>query len=102
MITEDMTIRGLNVILLALTQTGRWEAAGRPLSISYTAEGWLTVFAVVALIISVLLVFWAVTKRTDTERRLEQKLAKAVAANEQLERQIAELNQAIGKSWRRL
>jgi len=93
MITEYITIQGLNAISLALTPTGRWNAARRPFSTASTAEGWLTAFAVVALIISVILVFWVISKRKDSERRLEQKIAKLTVLNEKLQQEIARLKQ---------
>ena len=84
MIKESMTIQGLHVISLALTP----EVARRPFNTASTAEVrlmvMLTVFAVVVLIISVILLFWA--------RAKYRHIAKLTATNEKLRQEIAELN----------
>lgn len=91
MITETITIQGLQVIFLALTPAERWGAARRPFATSSGAEGWLTLFAVVALIISVILLVWVLTKHRRTERTLKQKIAELTATNEKLRRAIGQL-----------
>lgn len=75
MITENMTIQGLHIISLVLTPIERWEAARRYLTTASAAKVWLTVLAVVALIISVILVFLVIAKHRHFERRLKQKSA---------------------------
>ncbi len=75
MITKSMTIQGLHVISLALTPIERWEAARRHFKTAYTSETWLTVFAVVALIISVMLLFWVIARRRHSEHRLKKKIS---------------------------
>ena len=89
MITENMTIQGLHVISLALTPIERWGVARRPLNnIASAAEVrlmvTLTVFAVVVLIISVILLFWA--------RAKYRHIAELTVTNEKLRQEIAELN----------
>ncbi len=75
MITKSMTIQGLHVISLALTPIERWEAARRHFITAYTSETWLTVFAVVALIISIMLLFWVNARRRHSEHRLKKKIS---------------------------
>ncbi len=88
MITENMTIQGLHVISLALTPIERWEVARGPFDTAAAAEVRLmvilTVFAVVVLIISVILLFWA--------RATYRHIAELTATNEKLRQEIAELN----------
>jgi hypothetical protein len=91
MIPESMTIQGLYGICLALTPAQRWKAARGPFATSSGAEGWLTLFAVVALIISVVLLFWVFAKHKRTERSLKQKIADLAATNRKLQRAIAQL-----------
>jgi len=88
MITEGITIQGLRVISLALIPTEWWEAARQMFNTVSTTEACLTIFAMAALIISVILVFWASTERKRFEDRLEQKIAKLT----KLRQEIAELN----------
>lgn len=87
MIIESMTIQGLHFISLALTPTEGWEVARRQLNTVSAVEVrlmlTLTVFAVVVLIISVILLFWA--------RAKYRQIAKLTAINEKLRQEIAEL-----------
>jgi len=87
MIKESMTIQGLHVISLALTPIEGWEVARRPLNTASAAEVrlmvTLTVFAVVVLIISFILLFWA--------RAKYRQIATLTATNEKLRQEIAEL-----------
>ena len=88
MITESITIQGLHVISLAITPIERWEAARRPfISTASAAETWLTVFGVVVLIISVILLFWV--------RATYRHIAKLTATNEKLRQENAKLRQEI-------
>ena len=75
MITKSMNIQGLHVISLALTPIERWEAARRHFKTAYTSEAWLTLFAVVALITSVMLLFWLIARRRHSEHRLKKKIS---------------------------
>ncbi len=91
MITENMTIQGLHVISLALTPTEKWKAAKDSFDTASAAEGWLTVLAVVALIISVILLFWVFAKHRHYEHHLNQKITDLIITNDNL-REITELN----------
>ena len=88
MITENMTIQGLHVISLALTPIERWGVARGPFNTASAAEVrlmvTLTVFAVVVLIISVILLFLT--------RAKHRHIAKLTVTNEKLRQKIAELN----------
>ena len=89
MITESMTIQGLHVIFLALTPDGeRWKAAKDSFAETFgsrdtasSAEGWLTVLAAVALIISVILLFWVFTKYRRSEHCLNLKITELTITN---------------------
>jgi len=105
MIAESLTIQVLHIISLALKPVQRWEAARRPLSPDSAAMTWLTVFAVVALIIAVILLFWVfanhrrsenrlnlrITELTITNVKLQQENNKLTATNEKLRQENAEL-----------
>jgi len=81
MITENMTIQGLHIISLALTPIEWWEAAKRYFTTASAAEMWLTVFGVVVLITSVILLFLVrakyrhIAKLTDSKEKLLQEIA---------------------------
>lgn len=88
MIAESMTIQGLHIIFLALTPVKRWEAARHPfVSPASTAETWLTIFGVVVLIVSILLLFLI--------RAKNKQIAKLTAVKEKLLQEIARLQQKI-------
>ena len=79
MITESLTLKGLNIISLGLTPIEHMEAAA-------TAETRLmmvlTVFAVLTLIVSVTLLFWVraryrqITQLTVDNEKLRQEVFK--------------------------
>jgi hypothetical protein len=106
MIIESMTIEGVQAITLALSATEKWKAAGTPFGIGSKAEILLTAAAVVALIISEMLLFWVFSKYRCSEQRLNQKLTdltivnvkqrqendKLTAADEKLQQELAELS----------
>jgi cell division protein FtsB len=79
-ITENLTIKGLQIISLALTPIEQLEAAA-------TAETRLmvvlTVFAVFTLIISVILLFWV--------RARYKQIAQLTAVNEKLRQENSKL-----------
>ena len=87
MVTESITIQGLYIISLALTPFERWEAARRSSNIASAAEAWLmvtlTIFAVLTIIVSAILLFWA--------RAKYRHIAELTAANENLRQEIAKL-----------
>ena len=94
MITESI-IKVLHFTCLALTPADRWGAVGHPFNASSAAEGWLTVFAMVALIVSVILVLWLISQYRRTEARLRRELeglGLSVAIDE-LRDEIAQLRQ---------
>ena len=89
-----MTIQGLHVICLALTPTERWNAAGGLFKSGSAGEVWLTIFAVVALIVAVILLFYVIAKHKRMEHFLEQNITELTSANNKLMQEIAELGQA--------
>jgi len=91
MITESITIQGLHVISLALTPIERWGAAKGQFDTASAAEAWLTRFAVVALITSVVLLFWVFAKYRRSEHRLNLKITELTIANVKLQRENTEL-----------
>ena len=91
MITESITIQGLRVISLALTPIERWEAARGLFDTASAAEAWFTGFAVVALIISVVLLFWVFAKYKRSENYLNLKITELTIANVKLRRENTEL-----------
>jgi len=91
MITESMTIQGLYVISLALKPIQRWEAARGSFNPDSAAKAWLTVFAVVALIISVILLFWVFAKHKRSENRLNLRITELTITSVKLRQENAEL-----------
>jgi cell division protein FtsB len=80
MITESLAIKGLQIISLALTPTQRWEAASASeVRLMVT----LTVFALLTLFISVILLFWA--------RAKYKCIAQLTATNEELHQEISKI-----------
>ena len=86
-----MTIQGLHVISLALTPIERWKAARRPFDTDSSGMALLTWFAVVALIISVILLFWVFAKHRRSEHRLNLKITELTVTNVKLRQENAEL-----------
>jgi hypothetical protein len=93
MIIESTTIQLLQVIFLALKPTERWRAARHPFNASSAAEGWLTVFAMVALIIAVILMIWLTAKRRRSEDIIKRKIAELTTTNIKLQQEIDKLGQ---------
>jgi predicted PurR-regulated permease PerM len=92
---ESMTMQWLHIIYLTLTPIKRWEAAKRPfMSTTSPAETWLTVFGIVVLIVSVILLFVVRAKHKQIARltATKQKLLQQITG---LQQQIAELNRDI-------
>jgi hypothetical protein len=83
----------LQVILLASTQAERWAAARHPLTISSATEGWLTGFAMAALIISLILVFYLSARHRRSMDEFSHKIAGLSAHIDELQHKIAELSQ---------
>jgi heme/copper-type cytochrome/quinol oxidase subunit 2 len=113
MLLESMTVEGLYIISLALSANEKWRAAGRPFNGSSNLEGWLTGLAVIALIISEILLFWVFNKYKRSEQQLNKKITdmsvtnvklkqekeKSKAVNEKLRQKLAELK-AINEKLR--
>jgi uncharacterized membrane protein len=93
MITESMTTQVLHVIFSALTPAERWRAARHPFGASSAAEGWLTVFAIAALITSVILMFWLSAKHRRSMERLKQEIAGLgiTVAIEEVRQEVAQM-----------
>jgi cell division protein FtsB len=91
MITESITIQGLHVISLALTPIERWEAARGLFDTDSSGMTLLTGFATVALIISVILLFWVFAKHRRSEHRLNLKITELTITNVKLRQENAEL-----------
>jgi DNA anti-recombination protein RmuC len=103
MILESMTtVEGLYVISLALSANERWKAAGSPFNSSSNAEGWLTVLAVIALILSETLLFWVFTKYKRSEQQLNQKITDLTVANVKLRQEKDKSNEANEKLKQKL
>jgi len=85
---ESMTTYVLQVVLLALTPTERWAAARNPLNGSSAVEGWLTGFAMAALIISLILVFFLSANHKRSLDRFRRKI-------DVLTTEIVELKQKV-------
>ena len=90
MIIESMTIQVLHVVFLALTPMERWGAPGQEFGFS-TVEGWLTGFAIAALIISLMLVFYLSVNHKRSLDNFRRQIDGITAANEQLRQEVAKL-----------
>jgi len=90
---ESMTIQVLQVVLLAFTQTERWGAAGQDFDAYSAVEGWLTGFAMAALIISLILVFYLSANHRRSLDGFRRQIDGLTAHIEELQQRIAELDQ---------
>jgi len=81
MIIESMAFEGLYTISLALSASEKWKAAGTPFGIGSKSELLLTTFAVAALLISELLLFWVFSKYRRSVQELNQKLTDLTVTN---------------------
>jgi uncharacterized protein HemX len=86
MITESMTIQELYVISLSLTPTEKWKAAGS-FSAASSTEGFFTIFAVIALIVAVILLFWVFTRYKRSEHSLNLKVTELTVKNVKLQQE---------------
>ena len=105
MIMESMAFEGLYTIFLALSANEKWKAAATPFGSGSTTDVLLTGFAVAALLVSEILLFWVFSKYRCSEQQLNQKLTdltvtnvkqrqeneKTTAANKKLEQELDEL-----------
>ena len=85
----------LQVVLLAVTQTKRWGASGQEFDAYSAVEGWLTGFAMAALIISLILVFFLSAKHRRSLDSFRLQINGLTAHIEELQQQIAELDQQL-------
>lgn len=92
MLIESVITQVSNHIFLALMSAERWDVARYPFGSVSAAEAWLTGFAMTALIIAVILVFWVTIQHRRLEERLKKEIAALKADNEELRQQITELS----------
>jgi hypothetical protein len=90
---ESMTTHVLQVILVAVTQTKRWGTAGQEFDAYSAVEGWLTGFAMAALIISLILVFFLSANHRRALDNFKHQIIGLSVHIEELEQHIAELDQ---------
>ncbi|MDH4239860.1 MAG: hypothetical protein OEW48_09875 [Phycisphaerae bacterium] len=88
-----MTIQVPYVICLALTPIERWKAVVHPLSAAFANGTWLTAFAGIVLIISVILLFRIIVRHRRFEHHLKQEIAKLTTINIELRQEIDKLHQ---------
>lgn len=88
---ESMTTYVLQVVLLELTPTERWAAARHPFNGSSAVEGWLTGFAMAALIISLILVFFLSANHRRSLDDFRRKIAGLTTEIQELKHKIEEL-----------
>ena len=91
-----MILQELYVISLSLTPTEKWRAAGS-FNTGSSAEGLLTVLAVIALIIAVILLFWMFARYRRSEHCLNLKITELTVNNVQLRQENDELKAANEK-----
>ena len=97
MIAEGVLIDVLYVVLLAIGPEERWSAARSSLSGTFSFKGLMIVFAFSVLIISVILMIWAIIKQKRTENFLRQKVSQLTLTNNRLQKEIAAINQELLK-----
>lgn len=94
---ESMTIQGLYLISLALSSDEKWQAARSSFDAGSIAEGLFTGLAVVALIISEILLFYVFSKNKRSEAQLNQRITDLTIANVKLRQEKDKSNLAIEK-----
>jgi len=92
MITESITLQGSAVNSLAVTPTELLESARHFLNTASETEVRLTVLALIAVIISMTLFFWIISRQRHTHR-LKKKIAELTATNKMLRQEVEQLNQ---------
>lgn len=95
MIIESITMQVLQVVLSAITQQERLGTARYLFGASSAAEGWLTVFAIAALLTAIILVIWLSAENRRSLERLKQDISELglITAIDELRLHIAELGQ---------
>jgi hypothetical protein len=88
---ESMTIQMLQVVLSGIVHTGRLAAAGQPFDAYSAVEAWLTGFAMAALIISLILVFFLSAKHQRSLENFRRQIDGLTAHIDELRQKIAEL-----------
>jgi signal transduction histidine kinase len=97
MIVESMAVEGIYLISLALSSTERWQAARSSFNAGSKAEGLLTALAVVALIISEILLFYIFSKNKRSEAQLNQRITDLTITNVELRQEKDKSNLTIEK-----
>lgn len=92
-----MSIQVPHVISLVLTLIERWKAAMHPLSTASANGVWLTAFAWIVLIISVILLIRVIVRHRRSANHLKQEIAKLTDINIELRQEVIELQQEIDK-----
>jgi hypothetical protein len=90
---ESMMTCVLQVVLLALTPSERWAAARHPFNGSSAVEGWLTGFAMAALIISLILVFFLSANHKRSLDSFKRKIDGLTTETTGLKQEMAGLRQ---------
>jgi hypothetical protein len=90
---ESMTIHVLQVVFMAITQAGRLGTGGQEVDAYSTVEGWLTGFAMAALIISLILVFFLSANHRRSLNSFRHKIDGLKTEITELKHEIAELRQ---------
>lgn len=93
MVIGSITTQLIQVFFLALASTERWAAAKQPFRDLSAVESWLTGYAMAALIISVILVFFLSAKHRRSLECFRLKIASLTADIDKLQHEIAELSQ---------
>ena len=93
MLMESMTIRVLHDVFLAITPRERWSAAGQDFQAFSAVEGWLTGFAMAALIISLILVFFLSANHRRSLDSFRHQINGLTAHIEELRQHIGEMDQ---------
>ena len=93
MLIESMTTQVLQVMLPAVTQAGRPGTAGQEFDAYSAVEGWLTGFAMAALIISLILVFFLSARHRRSLDSFRHQIDGLTAHIKELQRQIVEPGQ---------
>lgn len=89
---ESMTVQVLQVVLSGITHAGRLAAAEKPFDAYSAVEGWLTGFAMAALIISLILVFFLSAKHRRSLDDFRSQIDGLTAHIDELQQRIAELD----------
>jgi uncharacterized protein YlxW (UPF0749 family) len=95
MITRTIFVEGLIIISLALSSAERWQAARSSFKSGVRAEGLLACFAVLALIVSEILLFYVFNKNKRSEEQLNKKVNDLTITNVKMRQEKEKINQEI-------